>query len=97
MVTSALTSAALRLDIQFASACPPTASTPRSLHLCVWRQVQRGAAQIRCSVCKAASKVAVARATKRKIMRDEDALSDLVHQELCYGMCHSGIEEPQAS
>ena len=40
---------------------------------------------MRCSVCKAASKVAYTSAAKRRLLKDEEALSDLVQQEICYG------------
>jgi len=48
-------------------------------------EVQSGAAQIRCDVCHAAAKVAYNRAVKRKLLRDEEAISHLVHNEVCYG------------
>ena len=47
-------------------------------------QVQQGAADIRCEVCEAATKVALTRAKKRKLLADEERLSELVGL-LCYG------------
>ena len=46
-------------------------------------QLQSGIEDVRCDVCVAAAKVAANRAKKRKLLRDEDALSDMVSL-LCY-------------
>ena len=46
-------------------------------------QLQSGIEDVRCDVCVAAAKVAANRAKKRKLLREEDALSDMVGL-LCY-------------
>lgn len=47
-------------------------------------QVEIGASEIRCDVCQAVAKVAVTRAKKAKILRDEEKLSSMANL-LCYG------------
>ena len=49
------------------------------------KEVESGAVDIRCSVCHAASKVAYNRAAKRRLLLDEEGLTTLVYNELCYG------------
>ena len=55
--------------------------------------VQQGTEDIRCAVCVAASKVAFIRATKRRLLADEEALSEMVQQELCYGTPQNKIDD----
>ena len=56
------------------------------------QQVQDGSIDVRCDVCKAASKAAVGRARKLKALRDEERISEIV-SNVCYGTPPGSLEE----
>jgi len=58
------------------------------------KQVQTGAVEIRCDVCRAVSTIALRRAKKAKALRSEDALSDMV-ANLCVGTPATSDEYPK--